>query len=107
MGDSLRSYSCECPSGLFGSDCELHDGSAVAFNGESYARWTLSKDIKTRLNVKLQFRTKQSDAVLMDARGDRDYSTLEVRIRNSLQRLEVEVMWSASSSSSSSSSVEL
>lgn len=77
-GASPQSYSCECPAGTFGVDCDLHDGSPLAFNGDSYARWTLVKDIKTRLQVRLTFRTKQSDAVLMDARGDRDYSTLEV-----------------------------
>ena len=75
---SPQSYSCECPVGTFGDDCTLHDGSLLAFNGDSYARWTLEKDIKTRLQVRLTFRTKQREAVLMDARGDRDYSTLEV-----------------------------
>lgn len=75
---SPQKYSCDCPAGKFGSDCKLSDGSPLAFNGDSYARWTLVNDIKTRLQVKLTFRTKQSDAVLMDARGDRDFSTLEV-----------------------------
>lgn len=51
----------------------------MAFDGNSYVRWTLVNDIKTKMKVRLTFRTKQSDAVLMDARAEKDYSTLEVK----------------------------
>jgi len=50
----------------------------LSLPGNSYARWTLTNDIGKRLQLQLSFRTKQADAVLMDARGDRDYSTLEI-----------------------------
>lgn len=76
----MNSFSCQCPPGKFGPDCSLSDGSPLAFNGNSYARFTLVNQISRELNLKLSFRTQQEDAVLMDARGDSDYSTLEVRI---------------------------
>ena len=81
IGDGGRAFSCQCLLGTFGPDCDKHSDSPIAFNGQSYARWTLVNDIKTRLSVRLMFRTKQSDAVLMDAHGDRDYSRLEVSCR--------------------------
>lgn len=77
-GDSPHSYSCACPEGKFGESCDLEDGSALAFNGNSYVRWRLQSSVERELNLRLSFRTKQEDAVLMDARGESDYSTLEV-----------------------------
>ncbi|XP_076467657.1 protocadherin Fat 1-like [Babylonia areolata] len=83
-GDSY----CHCPEGQSGPQCqtiispclENHcaAGMTMMFSGQSFASWTLAHPTKKRMSLSVKFRTRQSSAILMYAKGQVDYSILAV-----------------------------
>ena len=50
----------------------------MTFSGRSYAKWTLGHPTQKRMSLSLRFRTRQTSAILMYAKGQVDYSILAV-----------------------------
>ncbi|CAG5126090.1 unnamed protein product, partial [Candidula unifasciata] len=91
-------YSCQCPEGRTGDMCTtvipLCSGSAcpierpMTFAGRSYGRWKLEHSTKTRFSLRFRIRTRQSSAILMSARGQLDYSILQLERGNLLYKFD-------------------
>ncbi|XP_063811014.1 cadherin EGF LAG seven-pass G-type receptor 2-like isoform X2 [Pseudophryne corroboree] len=68
-------YSCECPLGYGGKDCELDMLSSLRFLGNGALLWkSLLLPLIVPWQLSLMLRTRQSDAVLLQAEGEMNCS---------------------------------
>nr|XP_037285827.1 fat-like cadherin-related tumor suppressor homolog [Rhipicephalus microplus] len=83
---SLLGYSCQCPSGRSGPQCNVHcqeptcyeEKRPISFGGQSYAHYVLSQSLDRRLSFSVMLRTLHPVGTLLHISGPRDYAILEV-----------------------------
>ncbi|XP_068125539.1 cadherin EGF LAG seven-pass G-type receptor 2 isoform X2 [Hyperolius riggenbachi] len=70
-------YSCECPLGYGGKDCEKEMLSTFRFLGDGVILWkSISLHVSVPWHLSLMIRTRQLDAILLQAQGEHNSAVI-------------------------------
>ena len=88
---SFQGYACRCPEGLTGAFCNVNVTTCgdndrrqcnvvnpMTFGGESFAEYEAVRSLERHMSVSLGLKTRSPSGNIMYARGDVDYSILEM-----------------------------